>query len=206
MHRQLKTKRSHRTAFAIIIIASALLILSGSYLIYAKNSHMWPFTNGGGPSTSSATNTATASHKNNSPTQAPSGTETAIINQGGNTVQGQHSTDGTGITDTAGQGVVHQSEGTSSSSGLITLYTPLPSQQLVSGMTVKGSSALPEVQYRISDADHGQIAQGVLLVRNGFFSGTLNLSGIDTHTGTFEVYSFNSQGQEANNIKVDITY
>ena len=49
------------------------------------------------------------------------------------------------------------------------------------------------------------IGSGRLAVVNGLFSGNLSVN-TNAKNGTIEVYNMNSQGQEADNIVVQVTY
>ncbi|MGH7217928.1 MAG: hypothetical protein ACREGE_00570 [Candidatus Microsaccharimonas sp.] len=203
---QLKTNKNNKKI--ILITVGVVLLALSSYFIYAKSVATWPFN--------SSTDSPAKSQKPGTSISVPEDNETPVnpkddlernsIEQGGNTNQGQHSTDGSGISDTGGVGVTHQTGGIRSSSGQITLYTPTSGQKLSSGIKISGASSLPEIQYRISDTVRGQIAQGTLSTSGGLFSGTLVVTGTSAKSGTFEVYSFNSEGQEVENIKIEIKY
>ena len=195
----MQINRSHKNMPKRLIITTlVIIILLGGYLFIAKASSLWPFQ--ANNQKNSSKNNETSSNTSDKPTQEA---EDYVKDGGGS--QDSSPSQGSGVTDTGGSNVTKQSGGISSSSGDITLYSPTTDQTISNGVKVSGSANVSEVFYRINDTTHGMIANGRLAVKNGLFSGTINVN-TDASTGTFEVYSFNSQGQEINNISVDIRY
>jgi len=110
------------------------------------------------------------------------------------------------IRDNNGQDVVKTNNPVKATSGLITLYQPAEGAKLSSGQTVSGEAAVPVVSYRIKDDIRGVVAQGMLAVADGKFSGQLTL-GATGKTGTLEIYSTDpSTGVEENNVKINVTF
>lgn len=112
-----------------------------------------------------------------------------------------------GATDNHGAGVT-SSSGTnsiSSSSGVITLYSPSPNSTLSSGDKVSGSAKVSEVQYRLVDDQVGVLAQGQLSVVNGLFSGTLQFRP-RALTGKLAVFSFDTNDAEINKIEINVKF
>jgi len=198
MPMQINRSRKNTSKRLIITTVVILVILLVGYLVVAKIDSLWPFQTID-QSAVSKTN-STSSNTSDKPTQEA---EDYVKDGGGS--QDNSPSQGSGVTDTGGSNVTKQSTGISSSSGDITLYSPTTDQTVSNGVKVTGAANVSEVFYRINDTTHGMIANGRLAVKNGLFSGTIS---VDTNasSGTFEVYSFNSQGQEINNISVDIRY
>lgn len=195
------TRRSHKKQIVAIVVVALLLV--GGYGLYANAYNTWPLM----PNNNTTNNSQdTASGKVSKGNSDKNTDESDLIKKGGNKNQGKHSTDGTGVSDNQGKGVSPQSGGVSSDSKQITLYTPKSGQTLTSGTSIKGAASVSKIQYRISDDIHGQIGQGSLDVKDGYFSGTISVNGTDAKSGTFEVYSFNSQGQEVNHIGIKVKY
>lgn len=126
-----------------------------------------------------------------------------VIRKGGSANEGAQSNGGIKETDTSN--IKQSSGGSSSDSGVITLFTPTKNQRINQSVRVTGSSHVPVVHYRISDDVSGMIGNGQLTVKNGLFSGDLSVN-TTAQRGTFEVYSFDSQGREINNINIEIFY
>lgn len=188
-------KKRSRLGKKLLLTSAILVVIAGGYLTYAKLANVWPME----------------SYQSDTPTiskpkiNKPSSNEESTQKNETNATQGDSSTDGTGVVDTDGVGVNKSQSGASSASNVITLFTPKENQRLSDGVTVEGKSSLDAVQYRLKDNVHGVIGQGQLTVKNGVFSGTLRVHTNATE-GTFEIYSFDSQGREVNNIKIGVSY
>lgn len=127
------------------------------------------------------------------------------VKNGGGSGQGQETAATGGVIDTGGQGVTNQASGISSQSGNITLYSPTSDEKVSGTIAVKGAAKTSVVYYRVNDNVSGMIGSGQLSVNNGYFSGTLAVTTSATK-GSFEIYSFDSQGREIDNIKVELRY
>lgn len=127
------------------------------------------------------------------------------VKGGAGSGQGEESAASGGVVDTGGKNVTPQSDGTTSQSGNITLYSPTSNEIISSSVTVEGSAKTSMVYYRINDNVRGMIGSGQLSVHNGNFSGNLSVSTTATQ-GSIEVYSLDSQGREINNISVNVKY
>lgn len=175
-------------------IIVAILGLGTWYYFYAQSENMWPFVQSSKPSQDKTTGESST---------LPSAVEGYVKNGGGS--QDNSNTQGSGVTDTGGEGVTEQPTGVKSASGNITLYSPRVNQVITGQVSVSGAADVPEVFYRINDNVSGMIGSGRLTVHGGYFSGTLAVT-TNADSGSFEVYSFNSQGQEINNISVAVKY
>jgi hypothetical protein len=115
--------------------------------------------------------------------------------------------DNGGVADTSGAASVPTQTSTSSSSasGIITLTAPSNGAKLASGNTIAGSAKVSQVQYRIKDDSYGVLATGQLSVVNGKYSGTISIRPKGT-AGTLEIFDFNANGVEENNIKITVTF
>lgn len=196
-----RKKANKKVIMTIATVVVALCIMAG-YVVYAKSSQVWPFE---GDHSSSRNGTA---NKKTNKTRDNTGSVSSSIEDhaknGGGSGQDESSTSG-GVSDTGGKDTGAQSGGVSSQSGNITLYTPGLNQNISGDIVVTGAAKVPEVFYRISDDVHGMINSGKLSVHDGRFSGNLSVS-TTAKRGTFEVYSFNVQGQEVNNINIAVGY
>jgi hypothetical protein len=129
----------------------------------------------------------------------------------GGTSRGNGSASGNaqgGATDTRGNDVPENpgTTGTSSADGVVTVYSPAKDATLVNGDIITGAAKdLTKVQYRLVDNDTGVVAQGVLDVVDGKFSGVLNFAASST-TGSLEVFSFDSTGKEINSVEVKVKF
>lgn len=173
------------------VVLTILVILLGGYLVYAAYANLWPFT------AKTATDTTSSS-------TIPNDNED-YVQSGGGSGQDDSQTAGSGITDTEGENVKPSDSGISSSSKNITLYNPAKNQHIKSGDVITGKANVQTVYYRINDDINGMISNGQLKVVDGKFSGVINVN-TRAKNGTFEVYSFNAEGQEVNNISIEVAY
>lgn len=188
-------KNKNNTKVKIILLSIAVLaIVVVAYAAY--NSSLWPFT--------VAKEQSEAGTDKNDSSSISTKAEDHIKN-GGSSGQDASSASSGGVSDTGGKNVTKQSGGVSSASGNITLYTPTANQKITNTVAVSGASKLSKVYYRINDTVRGMIDSGQLSVNDGYFSGNLSVS-TTAKTGTFEVYSFNSQGREVDNISIEVRY
>ncbi len=96
--------------------------------------------------------------------------------------------------------------GVSSASGKITLNSPGNNDTIYSGVTVRGISSLPSVQYRLVDDTVGVVAQGKLNVVDGKFSAILKFVSRG-RTGKFEVFSYDpATGAEINSVRIIVLF
>jgi hypothetical protein len=126
---------------------------------------------------------------------------------------GPSSTTGQGVrqsaaNDTNGQSAANTSpsQWATSASGLITLKSPVANSTFKSGGTISGTAKVSKVWYRLVDDNSGVISQGAPLnVVNGKFSATLRFHAYGK-TGHLDVFSFNSNGAEANEVSVKVNF
>jgi hypothetical protein len=127
---------------------------------------------------------------------------------------GRHSVDGQsgassdgGVTDNHGDTTKDGSTSeVTSSSGNVTVFGPQANSSLSSGDTLRGTAkGLAEMQYRIVDDKAGVIGQGTLEVVEGAFSGKFQFSP-QSDTGRIDVYSFNSNYQETDNVQIPVRF
>jgi len=188
------TKRN-RPIKKLLLTAAIIVIGICSYLAYAKSANIWPVE-------SYQSDTPIISEPQvNKPLSDKESTQKSKTNW----TQGNRPTAGTGIIDSDGEGVNKNQTGISSATNEITLFKPTKGQKLSNGAFIEGKSSLAIVQYRLKDNINGVISQGQLTVKNGVFSGTLEIH-TNASTGTFEVYSFDDGGREVNNIKIGVKY
>lgn len=109
-------------------------------------------------------------------------------------------------TDTGGQVATSSpSSWTSSSSGQITLKSPSSGAKLQTGFDLNGSSQTSQVQYRLLDNKVGVISMGSINVINGNFSGKVSFRTTDT-SGRLDVFSYDNNGAEINEIQIPVSY
>jgi len=110
-----------------------------------------------------------------------------------------------GATDNKGDKSAVQGEtGTSSASGAVSVVSPTQNGTLSSGDTIRGTATgASQVQYRLVDDNVGVVAQGALNVVDGTFSGTLQFEA-HAKTGRLDVFTFNAQGQETNEVQLPV--
>jgi len=97
------------------------------------------------------------------------------------------------------------SQWTRSQSGLLTVKGPSYNSTVKSGDTLSGSSSDSQVQFRLVDEQVGVIAQGILSVVDGNFSGKLNFSSYGSN-GRLDVFTAGPDGQEANEVQVPVSF
>lgn len=190
---QQRQKRSLKIILPLAAIAIALI----SYGVYAYSTSVWPFNT----DQSVVDDTSTSEPNINKPTSKEELDEKEEFNENGPNTN----TDGTGVVDSNGSGDEPISDGVSSSSGNITLYSPSQGETLSSSIAVKGSAKVNSVYYRMKDNINGVIGQGELTVVNGTFGGELRIH-TEASSGSFEIYSLDQQGREINHVKVNIKY
>jgi hypothetical protein len=180
------TKRSSRNKKVIVIVVLIALVAVGAALYVKANQPK------------SATATYNPQTKVNYP--GSSDQSGGVVDNNQNTPT-THATTAPAATPTPSSA--------SSTSGVITLNSPLANAKIGNGTTVSGTATgLSQIEYRIEGTNQGQLATGPLNVVNGQFSGTiqgLNTSGATT--GTFEVFDFkNGNGPEENGVTINVSF
>jgi hypothetical protein len=112
-----------------------------------------------------------------------------------------------GATDTHGSipASSDSSQWTSSASGAITVKNPAPNSTLKNNDILSGSAKTGAIHYRLNDNEVGVIAQGVLGVVNGNFSGTLHFTPHGTGA-RLDVFSTDDQGVEYNEVQINVSF
>lgn len=162
---------------AIIVIAG------GSYAWYRHHTHDW---------------VQTTSHEKTAQNDYTGG-DNRPSHEGTGTNQG-------GATDNKGDKTAIPDEiGAVSSSGVLSVVAPVSGGSLGSGDTLRGTAkGIARVQYRVIDDQVGVVAQGSLQTVNGTYSGTLHFDARST-SGRVDVYSYDSQYQEVNEVQIPVT-
>lgn len=93
----------------------------------------------------------------------------------------------------------------SSASGNITVKQPVANSKLQDGANIIGSAKIAEIHYRLKDNKVGVIAQGILSVNSGNFSGTLHFQPQGTG-GQLDIYSTDASGVEYNEIQINVSF
>jgi hypothetical protein len=141
--------------------------------------------------------------------KSSSGGKSSAAQQSG----GPSSTTGQGVRQTAANDTNGQSpantlpgQWATSASGLITLRSPVANSTFKSGGIISGTAKVSKVWYRLVDDNAGVISQGAPLnVVGGKFSATLNFHAYGK-TGKLDVFSFNSNGAETNEVSVPLRF
>ncbi|NTW62302.1 hypothetical protein HGB25_02750 [Candidatus Saccharibacteria bacterium] len=98
-----------------------------------------------------------------------------------------------------------RSEWLSSTSGKISVYSPLKNTALKSGQALSGESTVDRVSFRLIDSVSGVIAQGSLGVVNGKYSGNFDFT-TSAKEGRLDVFLVNSDGIESETIEIPVRF
>lgn len=183
--KQTKNQKTSKVAVILIIVAVMAIAAGTAFYFYKKRQN-------NDAKTTSTSKTAQEDY------QEGKARESA---QSGGASQG-------GVTDTSGttqQPPADTSVGTTSTSGAITVWQPVGGSMIGTGETIRGKASVPVVQFRIVDDQVGVIAQGELKVVGGVWSGIMNYKSRG-QTGSIQVFSFNDQSVEENNISIPVTF
>jgi hypothetical protein len=191
----MKKTKKHSSSFARYWVALTILVIVAGGLIYGFRYYDKPTSTVNTKQTGGVDKLPTA--QNNYQSGNGHSSSSSSSSQGGAIDQnGQTSTS----TSTNSQGV-------SSTSNAITLQQPIANSTLISGDTISGTATVSSVDYRILDDANGQLAQGTLNVVNGSFSGILQFQIYsNSTTGQLDVYSYDANGAEINNISIPINF
>jgi len=148
-------------------------------------------------------------HMAKPPAQTTSKSKTAQYNYTGATTHQSNATStpnqGGAVDNHGDKSATSAESGIASASGLITVVSPGGSASLASGDMLRGTAdkSITTIQYRVIDDEVGVIAQGSLQVVNSTYSGTLHFEAHGA-TGRVDVYSYNDQSQEVNEIQLPV--
>lgn len=92
-----------------------------------------------------------------------------------------------------------------SSTGEITVYSPQLNARLTSGYEISGLSSLETVHFRLGDDASGQIANGLIKVVNGKFSGNITFNA-NSSSGQLDLFGVKNDGVEYSNVEIPIEY
>jgi len=111
------------------------------------------------------------------------------------------------VTDTGGNiSTLPPSSGWSSStSGVITVYSPAKNSLLSSGQTLSGKSTAERVSFRLMDSVSGVIAQGSIGVVNDKFSGTFSFV-TSAKDGRLDLFTTDNSGVESNVVEIPVRF
>lgn len=102
-------------------------------------------------------------------------------------------------------GVPPSSSWLTSSSGIITSYSPSKSSLVRNGSAISGKSTTSVINFRLIDNVSGVIAQGQLAVVNGSYSGTLDFT-TTASEGRLDIFNTQPDGVEENNIEIPVRF
>lgn len=97
------------------------------------------------------------------------------------------------------------SQWSTSTSGLITVKSPVANGTLASGGTITGTASSGPVQYRLIDDQVGIIAQGAISVVNGNFTATIQFKHY-ANTGRLDIFNTGADGREINEVQVTVSF
>jgi hypothetical protein len=111
------------------------------------------------------------------------------------------------VTDTGGtiSTLPPSSDWSSSTSGVITVYSPAKNSLLSSGQTLSGKSSAGRVSFRLMDSISGVIAQGSISVVNDKFSGTFSFA-TSAKDGRLDLFTTDSNGVESNGVEIPVRF
>ncbi len=92
-----------------------------------------------------------------------------------------------------------------STSGAVTLKSPLKNSTLKSGDTITGAATSSTVQYRLIDDQVGVLAQGAISVVNGSFSASINFKPYAS-SGRLDIFNIDANGKEINEVQVPVNF
>lgn len=120
---------------------------------------------------------------------------------------GSNGTNTGSINSTNGQAstTTSPSQWVTSKSGVITVKQPTANATLTSGSQLVGTAQANQIHFRLIDNQTGVIAQGVLNVVNGKFSGNLNFTN-QSSTGQLDVFTTTPQLVEENEIQIGVNF
>ena len=109
------------------------------------------------------------------------------------------------VTDNSGTSVTPNAKPLVSSTGEITVYSPVSGGVVKSGQTISGESKLSKVNFRIIDSISGVIASGELSVVNGKFSGT-PIYTTNAKEGRIDIFATKTDGTEYSNVEIPVRF
>ncbi|MGH7234321.1 MAG: Gmad2 immunoglobulin-like domain-containing protein [Candidatus Saccharimonadales bacterium] len=92
-----------------------------------------------------------------------------------------------------------------SSSGLLTVKSPVENDKITSGVNLTGVASVEQVQYRLIDAQFGVISQGFIKVVNGTFSANISFTA-HSNSGRLDVFSTDPNGREINEVQIQVSF
>lgn len=175
---------------ALVLILGALEATNTTHFFHKDNKNLKVITKAG---------TATPKPKEN----VSANSATTEKSPGADT---NSSSDGRAV-DTHGQASTSTSsdQWVISKSGNLTVKQPIANGTLKSGGILSGSAKVSEVHYRLIDSLKGVVAQGILSVTDGNFSGTLQFSASAT-SGRLDVFSTEPDGSEVNEVQIAVVF
>lgn len=142
------------------------------------------------PNTSSSNSTSKSSQTTNKTVTTNTG-----VNKG-------TSTDNNGVSPIVS---TDSSKWTVSTSGLLTVKSPLQNSKITSGVNLSGIASVNQIQYRLIDDQVGVISQGIINVVNGSFSANINFVPHST-SGRLDVFNTDSNGREINEVQIKVVF
>ena len=111
------------------------------------------------------------------------------------------------VTDTQGNipTIPNQSEWTSSTDGVISVYSPVINSILTNGSSLSGESTTDNISFRLIDNISGVIAQGKITVVNKKFSGIFGFETKATE-GRLDVFTADTNGVESSIIEIPVRF
>jgi hypothetical protein len=155
------------------------------------------------------TNTTHIFHKQNAPTGTiPKSSSSKPTSTGNKTTSTNTSINKGTATDNNGVSPVVTTDSSKwivSSSGLLTVKSPLENDKIATGVSLTGIASVDQIQYRLVDDQVGVISQGFINVVDGTFSANISFVTHST-TGRLDVFSTDSGGREINEVQIQVTF
>lgn len=173
------------------LLSLAVFVIVAGFIVWLWHNHNSPKVSAPSSPVTSLPQQSVANDKKNT-----ANTPSSTVNQGG-------ASDNNGQVPANTSGSPNQ--WATSSSGLITLKSPLQNSIFKSGDSIYGSASTGPVQFRLIDNQVGVIAQGTINVVNGSFSATASFKPYAS-SGRLDVFNTDPNGKEINEVQIPVNF
>lgn len=174
-----------------LLVSLLIVIAGGGYFAWNHYHHKAPASS---PAAYTSGSKVTAAPPDNNAQRTPVSQNTATNQGGAVDKNGQSSSTPT-----------DSSQWSTSTSGLLTLKTPVKNANFKSGDSIYGAASSGPVQFRLIDNQVGVIAQGSINVVNGNFSAVASFKAYGSG-GRLDVFNTDSNGKEINEVQVPVSF
>lgn len=179
----------------IIFLSIFIILLGGIVIAIIERDHILDFL---GVTKSTSDNTKTTSTEPSAQSDFTNGKERETTQT---TKEEGTVTDSNGVIPT----VAPKAEWSSSTDGVISVYSPAQNSILSNGQILSGESTANTVSFRLIDNISGLIAQGKIGVVNGKFSGIFNFETTGAE-GRLDVFIADANGIESSIIEIPVRF